>query len=246
MGYAEQLARVSTLGRPADRSLPIPAPVLMSPVTPAMVVSQSAGGGRGEGGGAGGHGRLGWGAADAYHGLADAARADGARADARCGGLGRGCVPPGGAGHQATAARRRRYGTTGQDQHHPTGQSSGASDRPQCQVGLMAGRCVRPPHAGSPVPRHVTGTPAHVPITPGRSRSGRHCSSGTPGNSAVSRPQFPLPACRKRACAAPTASPARVPFSSFRAGTATDWPARTLACCTRDFLPPAGELGLAS
>jgi len=121
--------------------------------------------------------------------MADAARADGARADARLRGLGRRRVPPGGAGHQAAASRHGWRGTTGQDQHYPTGEGGGASDRPQRQVGLMAGQRGRPPPAcRSPVPRHVTGTMSHVPITPARSRPGRHCSSVTPGNSAGSRP----------------------------------------------------------
>ncbi len=139
----------------------------MSPVTqafaPALVVCQLAGGGRGDGGGAGGHGRLGWCPADPGHGMADAARAD-----ARLGGLGRRCAPPGGAGHQAAAARSGRRGSmTGEDQHHPAGEGGGASYRPQCQVGLMPGQRVRPPSAGrSPVPRHVTGTLAHIPSPP--------------------------------------------------------------------------------
>lgn len=181
------------VARSADRSLPILAPVCMSLVTwafaPAMVVSHPAGGGRGAGSGAGGHGRLRWRPADAGHGMADAARADRARTDARLRSLGRRRVPPGGAGHQAAASRHRWRGTTGQDQHYPTGEGGGASDRPQRQVGLMAGQRGRPPPAcRSPVPRHVTGTMSHVPITPARSRPGRHCSSVTPGNSAGSRP----------------------------------------------------------
>ena len=46
-------------------------------------------------------------------------------------------------------------------------EGGGASDRPQRQVRLMPGQRVRPPHVGrSPVPRHVTGTMAHVPSPP--------------------------------------------------------------------------------
>jgi len=139
----------------------------MSPVALSMVVSQLAGGGRGDGGGGDGHGRLGWCPAEAGHGMADAARADGARAKARLGGPGQGCVPPGGAGHQAAAARRWLCGMTRQNQHHPAGERGGASEGPQCQVRLVPGQRARPPHAGSsPVLRHVTGTMAHVPITP--------------------------------------------------------------------------------
>jgi hypothetical protein len=56
---------------------------------------------------------------------------------------------------------------TRQDQQHPAGEGGGASDGRQCQVRLVPGQRVRPPHAGrSPVPRHVTGTIAHVFVTP--------------------------------------------------------------------------------
>jgi len=56
---------------------------------------------------------------------------------------------------------------TRQDQHHPAGQGGGAREHSQCQVQPVPGQRGRPPHAGrSPVPRHVTGTMAHVPITP--------------------------------------------------------------------------------
>jgi hypothetical protein len=190
------------LTRPAGRSLRILTPVPMSPVALAMVSWLA--GGR-DGGGAGGHGRLGWCPVGAGHGMVDIVRVGGAGADARLGGLGRGrgYVPPGAAGHQTAAARRGRCGMAGQEQQHPAGEGGSASDHHQGQVRLMPGQCVRPPRAGSsPVPRLVTGTMAHVSITPARSRPGRHCSSGTPGNSACSRPLIAL-ACAPRPAACP-------------------------------------------
>jgi hypothetical protein len=67
---------------------------------------------------------------------------------------------------------------TRQDQQHHAGQGGGASDRRQCQVRLTPGQRVRLPQAGrSPVPRHVTGTMAHVFITPARSRPVGHCNA---------------------------------------------------------------------
>lgn len=155
-----------------------------------MVMCQRAGGWCGDGGGAGGDGRLRWGAAEPGHGMADAARAGAAWADAWLWGLGRRCVPPGCAGYQAAAGRRGRRGMTGQDQHHRAGEGGGASYRPQRQVRLRPGQCVRPPRVGgSLVPRHVTGTLAHCPITPGAIRGPwHHGSSGIPGNSAGSGP----------------------------------------------------------
>jgi len=185
-----------------------------------MVVCQRAGGWCGDGGGAGGDGRLRWGAAELGHGVADAARAGAAWADAWLWGLGRRCVPPGCAGYQAAAGRRGRRGMTGQDQHHRAGEGGGASYRPQRQVRLRPGQCVRPPRVGgSLVPRHVTGTLAHCPITPGAIRArGTTVAAAYRGIAPVRGHMITLAWVPRAGFVAPAASPARSPAATGPGG----------------------------